>query len=182
MKFSQSILLLALASFLFTTGANAASALQLQTDSKTALERLYTANPKARDLGQKAYAILIFPTVVKFGVVMVGGQRGDGVLWEKGQVAGYYNTTSASYGPQIGGQSFSYALFFMTKEDLKGLNNSAGFNLGASPSLVVADKGVSGSASLYTLQGIKAFIFGQKGLMAGLGLQGTKISQYTPSN
>jgi len=163
-------------------GSKAASAMQLQSDSKAALERLYAANPKARDLGEKAYAVLIFPTVVKAGVVMFGAQRGDGVLWESGQVAGYYNTTSASYGPQIGVQSFSYALFFMTKKDLKGLNNSAGFNLGAAPSLVIADKGAAGSASLYTLQGIKAFIFGQQGLMAGLGLQGTKISQYTPSN
>ncbi len=182
MKSFKSAALLALASFLFAAGANAASALQLQSDSKAALERLYTANPKARDLGQKAYAILIFPTVVKVGVIMVGGQRGDGVLWEKGQVAGYYNTTSASWGPQVGGQSFSYALFIMTKDDLKGLNNSAGFNLGAAPSLVVSDKGAAGNASLYTLHGIKAFIFGQQGLMAGLGLQGTKISQYTPSN
>jgi len=96
-------------------------------------------------------------------------------------VEGYYNTISASYGPQIGVQAFSYVLFFMTKEDLKDLNNSAGFNLGASPSLVIADKGVSAGASIYSLQGIKAFIFGQKGLMAGIGLQGTKISQYTPS-
>ena len=182
MKSFKSAALLVLASFLFAAGANAASALQLQSDSKAALERLYAANPKARDLGQKAYAILIFPTVVKVGVIMVGGQRGDGVLWEKGQVAGYYNTTSASWGPKVGGQAFSYALFFMTKDDLKGLNNSAGFNLGAAPSLVVADKGAAGNASLYTLQGIKAFIFGQQGLMAGLGLQGTKISQYTPSN
>ena len=70
----------------------------------------------------------------------------------------------------------------MTKKDLKGLNKSGGFDLGGAPSLVVANKGVSGSASLYSLEGIKAFIFGQQGLMAGLGLQGTKISQYTPSN
>ncbi|MEI6081580.1 MAG: lipid-binding SYLF domain-containing protein [Verrucomicrobiota bacterium] len=182
MKSCKLIALVVLASSLIAVGANAASALQLQSDSQAALERLYSDNPKARDLGQKAYAILIFPTVVKFGVVMVGGQRGDGVLWENGQVAGYYNTTSASYGPQIGGQSFSYALFFMTKKDLKGLNKSGGFDLGGAPSLVVANKGVSGSASLYSLEGIKAFIFGQQGLMAGLGLQGTKISQYTPSN
>lgn len=106
MKFSQSILLLALASFLFMTGANAASALQLQTDSKTALERLYTANPKARDLGQKAYAILIFPTVVKFGVVMVGGQRGDGVLWEKVRWPATTTQPRLLTAPRSGGSRF----------------------------------------------------------------------------
>jgi lipid-binding SYLF domain-containing protein len=82
----------------------------------------------------------------------------------------------------MGAQTFSYALFFMTKEDLQNLNGSAGFNLGAAPSLTVADKGVASSAFLYSLHGIKAFIFGQKGLMAGVGLSGTKISEYTPSN
>lgn len=100
---------------------------------------------------------------------------------DKIRTAGYYNTTSVNGGPQMGAQTFSYALFFMTKEDLQNLNSSGGFNLGAAPSLTVADKGVASTSSLYTLHGIKAFIFGQKGLMAGVGLSGTKISQYTPS-
>ena len=181
MKSFKALTLFLLASFVFAAGANAASAVQLQTDSQAALARLYADNPKARDLGQKAYAILVFPTVVKIGILMAGGQRGDGVLWQSGQVAGYYNTTSASGGPQAGIQTFSYALFFMTKDDLKDLNKSGGFNLGAAPSLVVANKGVANDTSIYSLQGIKAFIFGQKGLMAGLGLQGTKISQFAPS-
>jgi len=180
MKKLRAIALILLSALLLVPAVNAASALQLQSDSMAALERLYATNPKARDLAQKACAVLIFPTVVKAGL-MAGVQRGDGVLWQNGQVAGYYNTTSASYGIQAGIQTFSYALFFMTQDDLKDLQKSGGFNLGAAPSLVVANKGVANDASIYSLQGIKAFIFGQKGLMAGLGLQGTKISQFTPS-
>jgi len=180
MKSLKALGLLLLSTLLLAPVAKAASAHELRSESERALERLYSTNPKARALGEKAYAILVFPTVIKAGF-MVGAQRGDGVLFQHGSVAGYYNTTSASYGIQAGIQSFSYALFFMTKDDMKDLNKSGGFNLGASPSLVVADKGVAGDTSVYTLQGIKAFIFGQKGLMAGLGLQGTKISQYTPS-
>ena len=182
MKKLHALSLLLLTALLFVPAAHAASAAQLQSDSQAALANLYASNPKAQTLGSKAYAILIFPTVIKAGFLMAGIQRGDGVLFEKGQVAGYYNTTSVNGGPQMGAQTFSYALFFMTKEDLQNLNNSAGFNLGAAPSLTVADKGVASSASLYSLHGIKAFIFGQKGLMAGIGLSGTKISQYTPSN
>jgi lipid-binding SYLF domain-containing protein len=180
MKSLKALGSLLLFSLLLAPVTNAADARELRSNSESALERLYSINPKARALGEKAYAILVFPTVIKAGF-MVGGQRGDGVLFQHGRVAGYYNTTSASFGIQAGVQSFSYALFFMTKDDMKDLNKSGGFNLGASPSLVVADKGVAGDTSVYTLQGIKAFIFGQKGLMAGLGLQGTKISQYTPS-
>ncbi|MFZ4388345.1 MAG: twin-arginine translocation pathway signal protein, partial [Chthoniobacterales bacterium] len=101
MKNLRAIALILLSALLLVPAANAASALQLQSDSKAALERLYAANPKARDLGQKACAVLIFPTVVKAGL-MAGVQRGDGVLWQNGQVAGYYNTTAASYGIQAG--------------------------------------------------------------------------------
>jgi lipid-binding SYLF domain-containing protein len=182
MKSLRALSVLLLSAFMLTPSVHAASAAQLQVDSQTALQSLYSANPKAQALGDKAYAILVFPTVIKAGFLMAGMQRGDGVLFQKGQVAGYYNTTSINGGPQIGAQTFSYALFFMTKDDLQNLNNSAGFNLGAAPSLTVADAGVAATSSLYSLHGIKAFIFGQKGLMAGVGLSGTKISQYTPSN
>jgi lipid-binding SYLF domain-containing protein len=182
MKSLRLLTLTLLSTLLLAPEAPAAGAAQLQADSQTALQSLYAANPKARALGDKAYAILVFPTVIKAGFLMAGMQRGDGVLLEKGTVAGYYNTTSVNGGPQIGAQTFSYALFFMTKDDLRNLNNSAGFNLGAAPSLTVADAGVAATSSLYSLHGIKAFIFGQKGLMAGVGLSGTKISQYTPSN
>ena len=180
MKSLKALGALLLFSLLLAPVVDAASARELRSDSEKVLEHLYSSNHKARALGEKAYAILVFPTVIRAGFIG-GAQRGDGVLFQQGRVAGYYNTTSASYGLQAGIQTFSYALFFMTKADLKDLNKSGGFNLGASPSLVIADKGVAGDTSVYTLQGIKAFIFSQKGLMAGIGLQGTKISQYKPS-
>jgi lipid-binding SYLF domain-containing protein len=113
---------------------------------------------------------------------MVGLQRGDGVLYKDGAVAGYYNTTAASYGYQAGIQEFSYALFFMDRESLHYLKNSNGFELGGAPSLVVMKDGGNAGISTTTLQkGICAFFFGAKGLMAGLGVQGTKISQFYPS-
>lgn len=181
MKPFKSLALVLLAALLGSSAANAATAQQLQTEGRAALENLYAANPKTRELGQKAYAMLVFPTVVRAGLLMAGFERGDGVLFVKGQVDGYYNTTSACPGLQAGAQTYSYVLFFMTPEDLQSLKKSGGLNLGAAPGLTVADKGVAGGASLYTLQGIKAFVFGQKGLMANIGLKATKISQYTPS-
>lgn len=181
MKSLKSISLLLLATLLFSQVAKAATAQQLQTEGQAALENLYAANPKTRDLGQKAYAILVFPTVVRAGILMAGFERGDGVLFVKGNVDGYYNTSSLCPGLQAGAQTYSYALFFMTPEDMQGLKKSGGLNLGAAPGLTVADKGVAGGASLYTLHGIKAFVFGQKGLMANIGFKATKISQYTPS-
>jgi lipid-binding SYLF domain-containing protein len=138
-------------------------------------------NPKAEAIAERSIAVLVFPKVVKGGF-MVGLQRGDGVLYKDGAVAGYYNTSAASYGYQAGIQEFSYALFFLDYNSLKYLKKSDGFELGGAPSLVVMNEGVSGSASTTTLQkGICAFFFGQKGLMAGLGIQGTKITRFYPS-
>ena len=149
--------------------------------SERALDRLLEKNKKARAISEQAIAVLVFPEVIKGGF-MIAAQRGDGVLFKEGKVSAYYNTTAASYGIQAGLQKYSYALFFMNEESLGYLAKSGGFEVGTAPSLVVVDEGISSSLSTTTLQkGIYAFLFGQKGLMGGLGLQGTKITEFTPS-
>ena len=83
---------------------------------------------------------------------------------------------------QAGVQSFSYALFFMDNDSLSYLNKSEGWEVGVGPSIVVVDEGMAKSLTSTTLQnGVYAFIFGEKGLMAGLGLQGSKISRINPN-
>jgi len=178
----KSLALLLTALVLLTTPrADATPAAQLRRESAEALEKLYETKPGTRELGDKAVAILVFPSVIKAGF-MIGGQRGDGVLFKKGQAAGYFNTTSASYGFQAGVSKFSYALFLMDQKALDSLYQADGFELGAAPSLVVADEGFTSDLSTKTLQkGIYAFFFGQKGLMAGISVQGTKITEFTPS-
>jgi lipid-binding SYLF domain-containing protein len=105
-----------------------------------------------------------------------------GPFWSNGNAVGYYNTVAASYGFQAGIQKFGYAMFFMTDASLNYLRKSGGFEVGSAPSLVVVDTGIAKSLSTTSLKkGIYVFFFSQKGLMGGLGLQGTKITQYTPS-
>lgn len=159
----------------------ATPAAQLRKDAAEALEKLYETKPATKEIGEKALAVLVFPNVIKAGF-MIGGQRGDGVLFKNGEAAGYFNTTAASYGFQAGVTKFSYALFFMDQKSLDSLYKADGFELGAAPSLVVADEGFTSDLSTKTLQkGIYAFFFGQKGLMAGISVQGTKITEFTPS-
>jgi len=165
---------------LAATRLPAASAEELQSRSQEALDHLYATNDTARELGEKSCAILVFPSVLKAAFI-AGGQRGDGVLYEEGAAAGYYNMTSASYGFQAGIETYSLALFFTTQEDLANLKKTAGFNLGTAPCLTIADKGLARELSFYTLRGVRAFAFRQKGLLGALGLQATKISRYTPS-
>jgi len=163
------------------SSSQAASAAQIDREAKAALNALYASNPTAQFVGKKAKAILVFPRIIKGGF-MVGAQHGDGALLVNGKTAGYYNTVAASYGFQAGIQKFGYAMFFMTDESLNYLRKSGGFEVGTAPSLVVVDTGIAKSLSTTTLKkGIYVFFFSQKGLMGGIGLQGTKITQYTPS-
>jgi lipid-binding SYLF domain-containing protein len=171
----------ALATFAIAPAAVAASAATIAADSKAALQRLYAVNPKAKELGQKARAVLVFPKIVKAGL-MIGGLKGDGALIENGRVTKFYNTSAGTYGLQAGVQSYSSALFFITPSSLDYLDKSDGWSVGSGPSLVVVDEGKAKSMNTTTLtQDVYAFIYGQKGLMAGLGLEGTKITQIHPN-
>jgi lipid-binding SYLF domain-containing protein len=157
--------------------ALAASRQELERDANQALKSLYAKNTAARLLGKNAKAILVFPSIVKAGF-MFGGQMGDGVLLKQGRAAGYYNSLAASYGLQAGVQVFGYALFFMNQSALAYLDKSDGWEIGVGPSVVVVDEGVGKSLTSTTItQDVYAFIFDQKGLMAGLGIQGSKISK-----
>ena len=114
-------------------------------------------------------------------VTRVGAQAGEGALRKGGQTAGYYRTVAVSYGLQAGIQWFGYAMYFMNDEALGYLDKSDGWEIGTGPSIVVFDEGAAGSLTTTSAKDdIYVFFFEQKGLMAGLGLQGTKISQYTP--
>ncbi len=157
--------------------AGAVSADEMDRDAKAALKQLYAKNPSAKMLGQKAKGILVFPGIVKAGFI-VGGQFGEGALIKNGKVVSYYNSVSLSYGLQAGAQKFGYALFFMTDSAMGYLDRSDGWEIGTGPSIVVVDAGLAKSRSTTTLKSdIYAYFFSQKGLMAGLGLQGTKITK-----
>ena len=162
--------------------AIAASASEIDRNATQALHTLYNTTPGAKALGDKAKAILIFPSIVKGGFV-VAGQFGDGALRKGGRTVGYYRSVAASYGLQAGVQSFGYVLFFMDDASLQYLNKSDGWELGSGPSLVVLDKGFGKNVSTTTMQkGVYAFIFNQKGLMGGIGIQGSKITKINPGN
>jgi len=158
-------------------GAAAATAQQINRDSEVALTTLYNSNTAAQSLGHEARGILIFPRIVKAGL-MVGGAYGEGELRKQGKPVAYYKSTAASFGMQAGGQSFSYALFLMSDNAVNYLGRSDGWEIGVGPSIVVVDEGLARKMTTTTArEEIYAFIFGQKGLMAGLGLEGTKISK-----
>ena len=158
-------------------GTDTASADDLVSQSRHALQQLVTQNPAAAKCKARAVAVLVFPDVVKAGFIL-GAQGGQGILFVHGRAGGRYRTVAASYGLQAGVQKFGYALFLMNQNAVDWVNNTRGWEIGTGPSVVIVDKGMARSFSTDTLHsGIYAFTFDQQGLMAGLGLQGSKITR-----
>ena len=155
----------------------AATAAEIDSDVNSSLQKLYDRTPAAKELSKVAKGILVFPGIIKGGLI-IGGQYGEGALRKEGKTVGYYNTVAASYGLQAGVQKFGYALFFLTDSALQYLEKSDGWEIGVGPSVVIVDEGVAKSLTTTTAKSdIYAFFFDQKGLMAGIGLQGTKVTR-----
>ena len=173
-------LALAGGSIVAVSAAEAASASELDRAATKALRELYADSPKAKQLAAKSRAILVFPKVAKAGFVF-GAQGGEGVMRVHGKTTGYYSTAAASFGLQAGVQVFGYALFFITQSALDYLKKSEGWAIGAGPSVVIVDAGAAKTLDTTNLtQDVYAMPFGQKGLMAGITLEGSKITRIHP--
>ena len=164
----------------YSLPARAETGSAIDASVTSALASLYASNPAAKELGSKAKAVLVFPKVVKGGL-LIAGHYGEGALRVGDKSTGYYYTSAVSYGLQAGGQAYGYVMFFMNDAALDYLEDSGGFEVGVGPSVVVMDQGMAQSMTSTTAtQNVYAIIFNQKGLMAGMGLQGSKITQFTP--
>jgi lipid-binding SYLF domain-containing protein len=176
------LVIVAAAAIAAPRAADAMTAAEIDRGTTAALKALYASQPSARLLAGKAKAVLVFPRMIKAGF-MFGGQIGEGAmrkgdLLKGGRTTGYYSSVAASYGFQAGIQEFSYALFFMNDAALAALDNAAGFEVGVGPSVVLIDQGRAKTITSTTLkEDAYAYVFGQKGLMAGMGVQGSKITK-----
>lgn len=162
---------------LMNQASAATTAEDLDKDSRQALQTLYDTQPVAKTLSNTAKAVLVFPNIVKAGLVF-GGSYGEGELIKGSKVVDYYNSVTGSWGLQIGAQSYGYAVFLMTDNAVKYLKESKGWEIGVGPTVVVVDEGVAKNLSTSTLKDdAYAFVFSQQGLMAGVSIEGTKITR-----
>jgi lipid-binding SYLF domain-containing protein len=149
--------------------------------ARRSLRELEEGSAAARRAAKSARAVLVFPSILKGGFVF-GAETGNGVLLEDGKPAGFYNLSGGSWGLQIGGQDFAYALFFMTPGALEYLHKSEGWQAGTGPSITVINKGAAAEVDTTTAtHDVLAFPYNGKGLMADLTFQGAKITRIHPS-
>ena len=169
------VMLIAVVAFVLPT-AEAASKAEIDAKVSAALEELYRKSQAAKDLSTKASGILVFPSVIKAGIG-IGGEYGEGSLLVGGTPVGYYNVASASIGFQLGAQSKTQVIMFMTDASLERFRNSKGWEAGVDGSVAIIEWGAGGSVDTNNIKDpIVGFIYSNKGLMYNLTLEGTKIT------
>jgi lipid-binding SYLF domain-containing protein len=149
----------------------------LNRDSAHALRMLERSNPAATAIARQARAVLVFPSIVKAGFVF-GAAYGEGELLEGSRVEGYYNSLTGSWGFQAGIQSYGYVVYLMNDRAVRYIHKTHGWEIGVGPTVVIVNQGVARNLSTSTLKDdAYAFIFDQQGLMAGVSIEGTKVSR-----
>lgn len=176
MKMRKNFILIALA-VLIASPAFAAKKEVLDAKIEQAIEEFYEYTSSGKKLAKKAEAMLVFPSVGKAGLG-VGGEYGEGALIVNGKTVDYYSTASASIGFQIGVQKRSQIVLFLEKDALKKFRKSEGWEVGVDGSVAIANLGAGGEIDSKTVnEPVVAFIFGNKGLMYNLSLEGSKITK-----
>lgn len=163
--------------FVVSPNVYAGSAEELEIDVDATIERFNQRIQGGREFLGRAEGVLVFPNIVKAGLI-IGGEYGEGALRVNGQTVAYYNTAAASLGLQAGGQTSSLIIVFMNDQALRNFRASDGWEVGVDGSVAVMDEGVGGSIDTTSIQDpIIAFAFGNKGLMLNLSLEGSKYTR-----
>ena len=156
---------------------HAATGKEIDVSVDVALERFEKEIKGGKEFLETAKGVLVFPSVVKAGFV-VGGEFGEGALRINGKTVDYYNTIAGSFGFQFGAQAKTVMLIFMQDEALKGFRESKGWKAGVDGSVALVTLGAEGSVDTTKIKDpIVGFVFGQKGLMYNLTLEGSKFNK-----
>jgi len=150
---------------------------EIDTSADATLATLYSQVSGSRELAAKARGILVFPKIYAAGLGF-GGEYGEGALKVNGLSVGYYRTSSVTWGFQAGAQSKALIMMFMTQEALDKFRNSNGWTAGADASVAVIKTGAQGTVDLASATApVSAFALTNAGLMAGVTIDGTKVTK-----
>ncbi len=157
--------------------SHAATARELEVSVDVALEKFYEEVTGGKEFLSRAKGYLVFPRVIKAGLG-IGGEHGQGALRVDGRTVDYYSTTSGSVGFQLGVQQKTVLVVFMTNNSLHKFRNSSGWKAGVDGSVALIKVGVGGSIDTANIKApIVGFVYGQKGLMYNLTLEGSKFKK-----
>lgn len=181
MKIKKLFCTLTIVSALAVTAGCASSAPALNNEADQAIAVFKDQVNGSEVFLNQAAGYLVFPRVIKAGVG-IGGETGEGVLRVGGTTVAYYRTTSGSIGFQFGAQSKSILVAFMTREALDRFRRSEGWRVGVDGSVALIDIGAGKTIDTDNIRDpVVGFIYGSKGLMYNLTLEGTKFTKLNKS-
>ncbi len=167
----------AMVTFLASAAGMAATKAEIDVSATEALKQFNKMSPGHRELQNKAEAMLVFPRVTKGGIG-VAGEYGEGVLLIDGKAVGYYSLSSASLGLTVGAEKHKEIIMFMTPQALNRFTTSKGWSVGADAGVAVITKGEGAEIDTKTSsEPVLGFVFGEKGLIGDLSLEGSKVSK-----
>jgi lipid-binding SYLF domain-containing protein len=175
--FLVGVLLLGFTMIVGSSAVLAKSAKEIEISVDVALEQFEQDVKGGKEFLKSAKGVLVFPSVLKAGLG-IGGEYGEGALRIGGKTVEYYSTAAASIGFQIGAQSKRVLLVFMQKNALKQFRASSGWEAGVDGSVALIELGAGGSVDTTNIKDpIVGFVFGNKGLMYNLTLEGSKFTK-----
>ena len=176
----HTMMLALLLTILFTQVTFAKTAQEIDKGVDAAIEKFKKEVPGGANFLPKTKGYLVFPSVIKAGLV-VGGKYGEGALRINGVTKHYYDMTAASIGFQAGAQEYSMLIAYLSDASLENFVRSNGWEAGVDGSITVSDWGKSKDISSISYEKpIIAFIYGEKGLMASISIAGTKFRRIAP--
>ena len=160
-----------------TSSAAAKTAAEIDAGVAAARDQCAKQIKGCEAAAEKAQGMLVFPEVTK-AAIGVGGSYGEGALIVGDKTAGYYSTAAASVGLQLGAEKHAQIIMFTTAEALDKFRNSSGWEAGANAQVAMIDEGKAADIdSVLRSTPVVAFVFGQKGLMGDLSVEGSKITK-----
>jgi lipid-binding SYLF domain-containing protein len=161
----------------FSPGAQARSAREIDVSVDVALDRFKNEVPGAKEFLKNAKGVLVIPNVIRVGFG-IGGEYGEGALLIDGKTVDYYSLAAGSFGFQFGAQSKNVVIIFMEENALTSFRDSLGWRAGVDGSVALIDLGAGGSVDSKNIQHpIVGFVYGVKGLMVNLSLEGSKFTK-----
>ena len=165
---------------ILSTGLSAKSMLEIDAAIESSLNRFTEEIQGAESYLEGARGILVIPRMWKAGVLL-GFEFGEGALIVDGIKIQYYKALTTSVGLQIGVGSKDLVVLFFDDTAMDNFLYSSGWEVGVDGAVALFSRGAAGAVDSITFKDpIVGFVFGQKGLIAGVSMEGTKFTKIWP--
>jgi lipid-binding SYLF domain-containing protein len=172
-----SVVLVGIFAFFLASDSHAKSAKEINQEVNATLRQFSKQVQGGEQFLKAAKGVLVIPNIVKAGLG-VGGEYGQGAMRIGDKTVDYYSLSAGSIGFQIGAEKVNLILVFMQEQALKNFRASSGWKAGVDGTIAFIDKGKEKSIDTTNIKDpIVGFLFGQRGLMANITIEGAKFTK-----